>query len=118
MKIIKNILFFIVVCVISYSFAGLFGQLYLTVFPYETAGSFLNATALIGFPLIYIFSLLFIFTTFGDTKKYWWIGIALVPAVLFEVVFDLRHIYFPIIVGLAGGLFGQVVLVIKDRVKK
>ena len=119
MKILKNIMFFAVICLISYNFAGLFGKFYLVVFPYETAGSFLDGTALIGLPLIYIFFLSFIFTAFGDKNKYWWVGILLLPAVLFEVVFDFRHIYFPIIVGLTAWFLGKgVELIFSKKLKK
>ena len=107
MKILKNIIIFIVSCILSYNFAGLFGNFYLKVFPYESAGSFINGTALIGLPLIYIFSITLLFIVFGDQKKYWWITIALLPAALFEVAFDLRHIYFPIAIGLIGWGIGR-----------
>ncbi len=60
-----------------------------------------------GLTWSYIFFLTLLFTAFGGAKKYWWIGFALIPAVLFEVVFDLQHLYFPIAIGLVGWLVGR-----------
>lgn len=50
----------------------------------------------------FIFFLTLLFTAFGGSKKYWWIGILLLPAVAFEVYFDLIHMYFPVLLGLLG----------------
>ena len=60
----------------------------------------------IGFIFSYIFFVLLVFTAFGDSKKYWWIGILLIPAVIFELYFDSERIYIPIVAGLLGWLIG------------
>src|SRR3989339_453237 len=81
----------------SILFAVFFGRLYYYLGFSKGGGLFSS----------YIFFLTLLFTAFGGTKKYWWIGIALIPAVLFEVAFDLQHIYFPVAVGLVGWLLGK-----------
>ncbi len=74
---------------------------------FKDYGGWVNLSPLIGLPLAYIFSLTLLFTAFGGAKKYWWIGVALIPAVFFEVYFDLQHLYFPIAIGLVAWLVGR-----------
>ena len=59
-----------------------------------------------GVHLSYVFSVPFSFGLLGGSKKYWWIGILLIPAAAFEIYFDLAHIYFPIALGLLGWVIG------------
>lgn len=106
MKIIKNILILIIAVVISYFVSPFVGEFYDSIFPSIT-GSFINWTPIVGLPLAYIFFLTLLFTAFGGAKKYWWIGIGLIPAVLFEVAFDLQHLYFPVAIGLVAWLVGR-----------
>jgi len=109
MKVIKNILIFGSILILSYFLSPLAGQIYDKLFPSIT-GSFVNFTPLIGIPLAYIFFTVLLFTLLGGQKKYWWITIVLIPALLFEMYFDFAHIYFPIIIGLAGWAIGWVIL--------
>jgi len=108
---VKNILILIIALAASYFLGFLFGRLYMTLIPNVNEGFFSfpsqAAEYIIGWPLSCIFFLLFLFTAFGGTKKYWWIGVALIPAILFEVTFDLQHIYFPVAIGLVGWLLGK-----------
>ncbi len=67
----------------------------------ESASNFITGL----FPA-YIFFLPLLFTAFGGVKKYWWLGILLLPAVGIEIYFDFSHIYFPIILGVAGWAIG------------
>ena len=106
-NIFKNVLIVVISVLLSFVLADATGNLYLKVFPKESAGSFVGSVSLIGLPLAYIFSLILLFTAFGGTKKYWYIGIGLVPAVLFEVAFDWQHIYFPIALGLIAWVLGR-----------
>ncbi|MDP3935309.1 MAG: hypothetical protein Q8Q46_03790 [Candidatus Giovannonibacteria bacterium] len=106
-NLIKNLAILIVASLISYYFSYYFGQLY-NYFIYS-GSTFVDLTGVIGLPLSYIFFLTLLFTAFGGSKKYWWIGILFIPAVIFEVYFDLAHIYFPIILGLLGWLLGFLV---------
>ncbi len=57
-------------------------------------------------PIAYAFFLFLIFTIFGGKGKYWWIGILTLPALAFELYFDLSHIYFPVFLALLGWLIG------------
>ncbi|MDP3784697.1 MAG: hypothetical protein Q8R12_01310 [bacterium] len=115
-NLIKNLAILFVVLVLAYFFANQVGSLYAYFFPQQGGGggglfaiSDAFAVGLMGIPLSYIFFLALFFTAFGGSKKYWWMGILLIPAVVFEVYFDLEHIYFPIILGLAGWLLGFLV---------
>lgn len=102
--LIKDILLCIVVLVLVYFFSGVTGQLYRIIF--GPAGSFIDTKALSGISLSYTFFLTLIFTAFGDRHKYWWIAVLLIPAAIFEIYFDLEHLYFPIALGLLGWLLG------------
>ncbi|MDP2676645.1 MAG: hypothetical protein Q8O83_03095 [bacterium] len=109
MKINKFILF-ILVLILSSIFAGWFGRLYLHIFNIDPGFSTFFVPDVIGdfidgISSSFIFFLLLLFTAFGGEKKYRWIGILLVPVLIFELLFDLVHIYFPIAVGvIAWGL--------------
>jgi len=60
---------------------------------------------LVWIAFLYIFFITMFLTVLGGRHQYWWIGIFLVPAILFELTIDPLHIFFPIILGLiAWGL--------------
>ncbi|OGH91986.1 MAG: hypothetical protein A2534_01095 [Candidatus Magasanikbacteria bacterium RIFOXYD2_FULL_39_9] len=105
----------------SILFAVFFGRLYYYLGFSKGGGLFLSSNFfddfINGLFPSYIFFLTLLFTAFGGTKKYWWIGIALIPAVLFEVAFDLQHIYFPVAVGLVGWLLGKGVNMLVEKHK-
>lgn len=104
MKFIKNLLIVILTLVISYLVSPWAGNVYQYVS--NDPGTWVDLRGVFGLPLAYIFFLTLLFTAFGDTKKYWWIGTLLIPALWFEIYFDLSHIYFPIALGLVGWLIG------------
>jgi len=112
-KIIKNILLLLIVLVLTYFFSGYFyNQIYSLV--YGSASSLFIiyagiAKLLAVFVLSYIFFVLLVFAGFGDKKKYWWIGILVIPVVIFELYFDWAHIYIPIVVGIVGWGVGFLV---------
>lgn len=111
----KIVLIFITLGVAHYT-AFYFGIIYDFFFPKNVGGNGLFSIPheaglyLIGLPLSYIFFLSLLFTAFGGSKKYWWMGVLLIPAAVFELYFDLAHIYFPILLGLAGWLLGLLAL--------
>ncbi|MBI5734180.1 MAG: hypothetical protein HY973_04555 [Candidatus Kerfeldbacteria bacterium] len=102
--VIKKIGLFVVMLLCSYLFSPLAGELYDKVV--RSVGGWIDFRPLIGLPAAFIFFLPLLFTAFGGLKKYWWIGILLLPAAAFEVYFDWAHIYFPIAIGLIGWLLG------------
>lgn len=113
-NLIKNLGILFVVVVSAFIFAGLFGKAYSLFF--NLAGGFSGFIApdffgnfLDGISRSYIFFLTLLFTMFGGEKKYWVIGVLLIPAVVFEVYFDLSHIYFPIMLGVIGWLLGLAI---------
>ena len=119
MKIIKNIGLLAVLLMTSYFLAKYFGRLYDKMVPLS-GGSFIgskgDAIYLIGLPLSYIFFLTLLFTAFGGAKKYWIIGVLLIPAVIFEFYFDLAHFYIPVALALLGWLIGWgITKLIKGR---
>ena len=96
-------LFLFIIC------TPLFGKLYQFFIP-QYGSIFVVSQEMVdivtGIGLSYTFFLTLLFTAFGGVKKYWWIAILLIPAAIFEVYFDLAHLYFPILLGLAGWLLG------------
>ena len=90
--------------VLAYYLSWLFGALYLSIFSDIIGGTgFFPADAarsLIGAAAALITLVIFSITTVGGRNMYWWIGIALIPAILFEALIDPLHIYFPIFLGL------------------
>ena len=111
MEIIKKIVLLILVIIVSGYFSIFAINLYDKFF--NSGSAFVQLAAIAGLPLAYAFFLPLLFTAFGGAKKYWWIGILLLPAVAFEVYFDFSHIYFPIALGLAGWLLGLLVCRLK-----
>jgi hypothetical protein len=106
MKIIKNLSLLLISFILSYLVSGLFfGKIYEVLYG-GSSGLFIIyegiAKLFFVFVLVFIFSMVLLFTAFGDRKKYWWIGILLIPAALFEIYFDFQHIYIPILLGLIG----------------
>src|SRR3989338_8772517 len=97
----------------SYALAVLaapyFGLLYEYFFPGAVGGTWIGAPSawlwLIGYPLALIFVLTFLLHLQSQKYIWWWNIIALAPAILFEIVLDPLHIYFPVILGaIACGL--------------
>ena len=120
MNLYKNVLILIVVLALTYFSAGPVGKFYADFLNLPTGfGSFIAPSYAYdffdGFSLVYTFFLALLFTAFGGSKKYWWIGVLLIPAVIFEIYFDFSHIYFPVILGLAGWLLGWVVSKLLSR---
>lgn len=99
-NILKNLGLLIIVLAISYFLSKYTGDLYSKLF--KQSGTWIDLRGLVGLPLVYIFFLILLFTAFGGAKKYWWIGVLLIPALAFELYFDLAHIYFPVALALLG----------------
>ena len=118
MKFIKFFVIILLAIILGLLFSPWFGFLYYSSFPFESSGSFIGSKSLVGIPIGYTFFIVLFFTFFGGIKKYWWMGVLLLPALFIEVLLDLRHIYFPIIIGLLGWLLAQGVLAVKVRVGK
>ena len=86
-----------------------FGVLYDYLFPYTSGGGFIGdpdtLNWMIGYPLAVIFFLTFLVHAQGIRHVWWWNLGALIPAILFEIVFTPTQIYIPIILGfIAWGL--------------
>ena len=114
-NLLKDLIILVIVSLMAYFFSYHMGELYGRLI--NSGSTFVDLTGLIGIPLSYIFFLTLLFTAFGGAKKYWWIGILLIPAALFEAYFDLPHIYFPAILGIIGWSLGFLLFKIVNRVK-
>mgnify|MGYP001567077788 CR=1 FL=1 len=104
MKILKNVFLVFVAVSVSFLFPQSFGEIYADMF--NAHGSWVNAVAIAGFPMVYILLITLLFTAFGVAKKYWWMGISLIPAAFVVFYLDWYHWYFWIAVGLLGWLAG------------
>ncbi len=89
----------------AYIFAEPFGRLYDSLLP-SRPGMFVNFSLFFGFVLCYIFILPLLFSSFGGKNRHVWLVIFLIPALVFEIYFDLIHIYFPLAVAFVGWLLG------------
>src|SRR3989344_6603048 len=102
----RNIVTLIIVLAFSYFSSMVIGNIYSGLFSRGSSIFVGDLSSIIGFPLAYIFYLSLFFTAFGGTKKYWWINILLLPVAIFELYFDVEHIYLPILLGAAGWVLG------------
>ena len=118
-KIIRHFVLFSIVLFLIYVFAEYSVKIYKFFNPLAGVGSVavLDFTPVVVLPLEYLFFICFVFTAFGDSTKYWWIGILLIPAAVFELYFDLEHIYIPVAIGLIGWVIGFVISKIIDKLK-
>ncbi|OHB20247.1 MAG: hypothetical protein A2854_04520 [Parcubacteria group bacterium RIFCSPHIGHO2_01_FULL_56_18] len=96
---------------LAYYFAAIFGNIYSILLPNVVNGSgffFYSAFAeqwLAGLPLAALFFIALAQSVLGPRYLWWWIGLASIPTMLFQLAIDPLHIYFPIILGLiAWGL--------------
>lgn len=109
-NILKNLGLLVCTLILSWLLGNLFsrGFIYIVGGSSESLLSFYTQTAyyLVGIVLAYIFFLTLLFTAFGGVKKYWWVGVLLIPAMAFELYFDLAHIYFPVVLALLGWAIG------------
>ena len=98
--------------VMAYYLASYFGVAYGTIFPEALGGgSFIPTSAaqwFAGLPLSVVFFVILFQMALGKKNVWWWIGIALVPAILFEVLLDPLHIYIPIVLGLMAWGLGKL----------
>ena len=112
MKILKNVLGIIIVILVTHFSAIYIGMIYSYFFPKAIGGGGLFLVSqefglyLAGLTVAYSFSLFLLFTACSGKEKYWWMGILVLPALVFEIYFDPYHIYFPIILGFLGWLIG------------
>ena len=104
MEFIKKVVLLVLTVIVS-GFSSLYAIRFYDIF-FNPGSSFVQLDTITGFPLSYIFFLTLLFTAFGGEKKYWWMGVLLIPVAIFELYFDSAHIYFPIALGLAGWLIG------------
>ena len=114
MKYFINLFLVLVSIVVAHLTAIYVGMFYDKLFPNSigSGGVFLTSKEfgyyMAVFVAAYLFCVCLSLTTFGGKGKYWWIGVLLIPAVVFEIYFDFSHIYFPIILGLGGWGLGYL----------
>ena len=89
-------------------FARYFGNVYAVFFPESISSSFVPSGVgawLVGVPLAVIFLLTLLVRASGKEKVWWWVLVSLLPTILFEIAFDILHLYVPVVLGaIAWGL--------------
>lgn len=119
MKINKFVLFLVSIFLTAIS-ASVFGKIYDKLYPLPSGfagfivGSFWSSF-LRGVDSAYIFFLTFLFTAYGGNKRYLYLMILLIPAILFQFYFGDVPIYYPIAVFALGLVSGF--LLSKNRKK-
>ncbi len=114
MKYIKlHVVLTLAVVTLSLIFATSLGNIYEQFLNADLDGSLLGDGTfwgpIIGFPLGIIFFASVLFTAWGEgLRDKWGWGLLALP-VIFEVVFDFSHLYFPILLGLVGYGVGWVI---------
>lgn len=110
MKIWKNIGLILASFLLSYFLNVQFHKLYLNLYHPDSGGSFYVfggvAEYFSALNLAYLFFLFLLFTAFGDRTKYWWAGIAAIPALAFLLYFDFSHVYFHLLFPIVGWIIG------------
>ena len=111
MKIFKNLSLLILSSIVSYFLVEQFFKLYNYFWPVGNpsglfAGYAMLGNVMIGFFVAFTFFPPLLFTAFGDKKKYWWVGVLLLPVAWFIIKFDLTHWYFYLALAVAGWLVG------------
>ena len=104
MKILKNVFVVFVAVFAGFLLAQAVGEIYADMF--NDHGFGVAAAGLAGIPIVYILLITLLFIAFGVAKKYWWMGISLIPAAFVVFYLDWYHWYFWIAVGLLGWLAG------------
>lgn len=119
---IKNIFLLVVVLLLSYYTAPYFGSWYDKFSP-QNSSSFLGigkeiSLFIVGLPFAYVFFTIFLFgvLSFGSKKK--WIGILLIPPILFWLVLDSYHIYLPIILGIIAFVLAKLINLVISKFKR
>ena len=114
----KNILFFILVLVLSLITAPYFGSWYDSMSPqyggWMTSNS--DAISFAGFFVAFVFFQSFFFGFLGIKANKFWYIIPLIPVVLLWLGADFVHIYIPVILSLIG--FGTAWLLRKIFVRR
>ena len=100
MKILWNIFVIVFVSVLSWLLSYRFGMFYEYLVP-GSGGSFIDGTGLVGMPFAYVFFICLFLMAFGSGRKYLWLFFSLVPAFLMYLL-DIRHIYYPVLIGILG----------------
>ena len=114
-NVVKNILLFVMVLVLSYFTAEYLGSWYDKFSPQSDDSWFSfskqQLILLVGGPFTYIFFTTLLFQSFGFGNRNKWTLWFLAPALLFFASGDLKHIYLPIILALIA--FGLATLIRK-----
>lgn len=104
--IFKNLSLVFISVILVILFSNLFGEWYGVIFS-DPLGSFVNLTSLIGSVPAYVLFTAFIFSTWGDNKRYWWMFVLLIPVYIFVFYFDLSRSWFYILIALIGIGLGE-----------
>ncbi len=120
MDLLKKLFYFFCSILLAYLTAYSFGKFYVYILNLSIRDTLFGisphaAVYILGAVLSYIFFITFLFTALTTKHKYWWIGILLIPAFIFECFFDLSHIYFPIILALIGWGLGSLIYKFRMR---
>jgi len=109
MSVSRNIIILIFILLVAPLLGKYIGQLYISFFPIDVGAGFFGFdldTPLSIYVATYTSLVTLVFTAWGLGKKYWWMGVLLVPALAFVLYFDLARIWFYILVGLVGWAIG------------
>ena len=112
MKIIKYVVMFLSVCIISYFSASIFGNWYDKISP-QYDGSLIGLpkeiiTLVPGFLLSYAFLITFIFELFGSSERRFVSGILLLPIIYIWFSAERSFFYIPVILIIAAFVLAQI----------
>lgn len=100
---LTNVTIIVIAAILAYYLAGPLQVFYCANIGICSGGFFgFDLSIVLWLSYTYVFLVTFILTSAGHRLRYWWIGVALIPILLFEILIDPPHIYFPIILGLVA----------------
>lgn len=117
----KNILFFILVIVLSFVLAPYFGNFYNSIIS-QNDNSFLGLSKetvvfVAGIPFAYVFLIPFVFELFGTGNKKKWILWSLLPVVLFYLYDSVSLSYIPILASIIGFVIAKFINLLISKLK-
>lgn len=114
MKITILKIFFVVFAYVISIFTAIWWSMIYKLFSASSlGGGFIGAPGswewIAGYPIGVVFILTFLLHAHDGKNKWYWNTLALIPVIVFEIGFDLPHIYIPVVISVIAWGLGVLV---------